>query len=418
MPGATDLETGVKQERALATWEADNSQMSGLVQPGAGPAAHKSMTAPGRNLQDGRQVGIKLGLCFGLLIAILMGTAYLALDRMQRMYAGLQADLDEGMLELQLAQDGIRYSDENSRIIMELFLVQQPEVIDQLLAHRAENSRKISALIPVLEKQCESDEEKRLLETVKETRSAYVDSYQRALNLLLVKKDRNAATDVMLERTYPTLLQYHEAWSQFERFQFDQVKDVAEKGKQHHATTRRVMLGLDFMVALLAGGIALIASRRVAHVVDSRIRVQREVHRLNAELEQRVTHRTLELQRTENRLRGSLGDLQEYTSRVETLNQLVELLQSCLTPEEGYRQAARVLAHFFPEGTLLMLNPSRNLLDLVCSWESHRLGRGLFPAKVAGPCARGAPTSRNRLTSACSAAMSIPRRPPATSAFP
>jgi diguanylate cyclase (GGDEF)-like protein len=137
------------------------------------------------------------------------------------------------------------------------------------------------------------------------------------------------------------------------------------------------MLGLDFMVALLAGGIALIATRRVARVVNSRIRTQQEVYRLNAELEQRVTQRTLALQRTENRLRGSLGELQEYTSRVETVNQLVELLQSCLTPEEGYQQASRVLEHFFPEGALLMLNPSRNVLDSVCSWGE--------PSPLAGP---------------------------------
>ena len=76
-----------------------------------------------------------------------------------------------------------------------------------------------------------------------------------------------------------------------------------------------------------------------------------------------MAERTLELRHTEGQLRGSLGELQEYTSRVETVNQLVELLQSCLTLDEAYQQAARVLQHFFPEGTLLMLNPSRNLLD-------------------------------------------------------
>jgi diguanylate cyclase (GGDEF)-like protein len=378
MSCAADLENGLKQEQALAAWEADDSQISGLGQPGAGPAAQRSALQTGRSLQDGRQVGIKLGLCFGLLIAILLGTAYLALDRMQRAYASLQAELDESMLELQLAQDGMRYSSENSRIIMELFLVRRPEVIDQLLAHRAENSRKITALIPLLEVHCASDKEKRLLRNVKETRAAYTDSYQQFLHLLLIDKNREAAAELMVAQTLPALFRYHSAWDEFAWFQFDEVKQVSDQGQQHHATTRRIMLGLDFMVALLTVGIALIATRRVARVVNSRIRMQQEVYRLNAELEQRVTQRTLALQRTENRLRGSLGELQEYTSRVETVNQLVELLQSCLTPEEGYQQAARVLEHFFPEGTLLMLNPSRNLLDLACSWGESSPRRGPF----------------------------------------
>jgi diguanylate cyclase (GGDEF)-like protein len=379
MSSAVDHANKLKQRWPVATWEPDDSTISSSTQLGAATATQPPVRPPGRSLQTGRQVGLQLGLSFGLLIAILLGVAYLALDRMQHIYASLQVELDESMLELRLAQDGLRYSSENSRIIMELFLVQRPEVIDQLLARRAENSRKIGDLIPLLEKQSESAEEKRLLETVKETRSVYVDSYQHALTLLLVKKDRNAATDVMLERTYPALLQYHAAWDEFARFQFDEVTEVSRQGQKHHETTRRIMLILDFMVALLAGGIAVVATRKVARVVNSRIRMQQEVYRLNAELEQRVIQRTLELQHTETRLRASLGELREYTGRVETVNQLVELLQSCLTPDEAYRQASRVLQHFFPEGALLMLNPSRNLLDVATSWGDASSRQGPFP---------------------------------------
>ena len=101
MPSTANLENGPKQERALAGWEAEDSQISGLIQPIGAPAAQPGAMPPARNLQDGRQVGIKLGLCFGLLIAILLGTACLALDRMQRMYATLQAELDESLVELQ-----------------------------------------------------------------------------------------------------------------------------------------------------------------------------------------------------------------------------------------------------------------------------------------------------------------------------
>jgi hypothetical protein len=229
MSRAADLGNGLKPEREFVPWDADDSQISGLIQPGGGPAAQPNAMWPGRGLQDGRQVGIKLGLCFGLLIAILLGTAYLALDRMQRAYASLQAELDESMLELQLAQDGMRYSSENSRIIMELFLVRRPEVIDQLLAHRAENSRKITALIPLLEVRCASDKEKRLLQTVKETRAAYTDSYQQFLHLLLIEKNREAAAELMVAQTLPALFRYHNAWDEFAWFQFDEVRKSASR---------------------------------------------------------------------------------------------------------------------------------------------------------------------------------------------
>ena len=313
-----------------------------------------------------------MGLSFGLLIAILLATAYLALDRTLRIYANLEEELTENLLKLQLGQEALRYSSENSRITMQIFLVQRPEVIVQLLVRRAENTRKISALMRLVEARRASDEEKQLLQTVKETRTVYVDSYQQVLRLLLAEKSRSAAAEIMVQQTTPAFFRYHAAWDEFARFQFDEIERINDRGKKQHAITRRIMLVLEIMVALLAGGIAIVATHQVARVVNSRIRMQQEVYKLNAKLEQRVTQRTQELQHTENQLRTSLGELQVYSGRVETVNKLVELLQSCLTLEEAYKQASHVLQRFFPEGALLMLNPSRNLLDV-----AGQLGKGI-----------------------------------------
>ncbi len=388
MPCAPKPGEPSKQGRSPALGQGDDSTSSGST--GLVRNTSKEEQAP-RPLQDGRQVGFKLGLCFALLIAFLLGAAYLALNYMQHMYAVLDARLKESMLELQLSQDGLRYSSENIRIIMEVFLVDRPEVVDQLLVQREENSRKISALMPLLEALCQSDEEKRLMAAVKETRAAYMESYQQTLHLLVGEKKRDAAQEVMVEQTIPALVRYHAAWEDFLRFQFDEVKDISEEGRKHHVTTRHVMLVLDLLVAILAAGIAFVATHNVERVVNSRIRVQREVYKLNAELEKRVAQRTQELQDTEDQLRASLGELRGYTSRVEAVNQLVELLQSCLTLAEAYQQAARVLQHFFPEGTLLMLNPSRNLLEVAAAWGEMSTRQGPFSPESCWALRKGRP---------------------------
>ena len=279
MPPNSELDEQPEKEQVLSLGQDDACTISGLTDPEDEhrPAAEKPIARPGPSLQDGRQVGLRLGLSFGLLIAILLGTAYLALNHMQRLYAGLDVTLNESMLELQLAQDGLRYSSENSRITMQVFLVRQKDVIDQLLARRAENTRKISAILPVLESHCASEQEKRLLETVKETRTVYVDSYQQALRLLLTEKNREAATEVMVQQTTPALFRYHAAWDEFVRFQFDEVENVGKRGEEHHATARRLMLALDLMVALLTVGIAIIATRKVALLMAARIQVEEKV---------------------------------------------------------------------------------------------------------------------------------------------
>ena len=376
MPSNSKLDEQPRQEPAGSPGQDDDPASSGLTSAEGDrrSAAGNPVPRPGPSLQDGRQVGLRLGLSFGLLIALLLGTAYLAVNHMQGIYAELEGTLNDAMLGVRLAQEGLRYSSENSRITMQVFLVKQQDVIDQLLARRAENTKKISAILPILQSRCDSEQEKQLLAMVKETRDPYVASYQRALYLLLTDKNREAATELMVQQTTPALFRYHAAWDEFVRFQFDQVQQVSQQSRQEHAKARHIMWSVALMMLALTGAIALLSARRVARVVTSRIRVQEEVHKLNLELERRVAERTQALQRTQDRLRGSLEELQEYTTRVEMVNQLVELLQSCLTLEEAYQQASRVLQHFFPKGTLLMLNPSRNLLDAAARW-----GEGAAP---------------------------------------
>jgi diguanylate cyclase (GGDEF)-like protein len=367
-----------KKGPTLAFAHAGDSITGGLTEPGSSLGPERYKPQPDRDLHSSRQAGRKLVLWFGLLIVILLGTAYLALDRMQRMNIGAERTLDESLLKLQLGQEALRYSSENSRITLELFLVQRAEIVDELLARREENSRRVSALLPVLEAQCESSEEKRLLEAVKQAREPYTKSYKRTLQLLLTEKEKAAAIDVMLEETNPALFRYHAAWDGFLRLQQDRGRSASEQMRQHEAIAWRIMLVFIFVMGVVAGGIAWGSVRKVARVANSRIRVQHEVSKLNAELEQRVTERTMELQRIEDQLRSSLEQLQGYTSRVETVNQLVELLQSCLTLDEAYQQASRVLQHFFPQGALLMLNPSRNLLDVAAAWGAVPAWQGPF----------------------------------------
>jgi ABC-type multidrug transport system fused ATPase/permease subunit len=317
-------------------------------------------------------------MSFALLIIILLGTAYLTLQRMQRMNASAQDTLNEGLLELRLGQEALRYSNENSRITMQIFLLQRQEEIDGLLARRAENTRQISSLLAALQPHCQSAEEKRLLEKVKQTRGLYVDSYRRALHLLLTEKNRAAATEVMVQETTPALDRYHAAWDEFLRFQKEQVSLASEQSEQRNATGRRITLVFILLMGVLAVAIAWLATRKVAREVTSRIRMQEKVSELNSELEHRVAQRTQELARTHSQLRGSLEELQEYTKEIEAINELVELLQSCLTLDEARQQASRVLQQFFPSGAILMLNPSRNLLEVVLSWGAAAGKQGPF----------------------------------------
>ncbi len=98
-------------------------------------------------LKNSRQIGIRLGMAFALLIGIFLGTGHWAARRVLRTDLDVQETLARSTAKLQLAQEVLGYSSENSRITMQLFLLKKTGLIDELLARRAENTKRISKLI-------------------------------------------------------------------------------------------------------------------------------------------------------------------------------------------------------------------------------------------------------------------------------
>src|SRR5947209_10577624 len=135
-----------------------------------------------------QNIGVKLGAVFSFLIVVLVGVGWLGLNRMAQIDADMEKVVNSRWDKVQLSWQALNYSTLNNRITMEIFLLKEKEEIDPLLARRAENSEKISDLIGKLEAGLESDKERELLAATKETRTPYVESYKRALDLLVNQK--------------------------------------------------------------------------------------------------------------------------------------------------------------------------------------------------------------------------------------
>ena len=197
--------------------------------------------------------------------------------------------------KLQLSREALRLSNRNSRITMEIFLVQDRAQTNLLLARRAENTKKITALVAEITSRCESAEERQRLSAVGATRKPYVDSYLRALHLLVDERKRDVAVAVMVNETLPALVKYHAAWEEFVDFQRDQMIIANKQAEVEYAKARRLAYLLIVLAVGFALAIALFTTRETAREIATRIDAQKEVSKLNAGLEERVMQRTSEL---------------------------------------------------------------------------------------------------------------------------
>ena len=234
-------------------------------------------------------------MAFGGLIAILLGIGQLGLRRMQAIDQTLSNITGRQSTNLELARRALMLSNINSRITMEILLVENRALVETLLATKAQNSKEITRLVEESEKRCESEEEKQLLSAVKRTRKPYVESYLRAIYLLVDEGKHDAAEAVIVNETLPALLKYHAAWDDFVEFQKNEEDAAVKQARVEYATARRLASLLIWLAVGLAIVIALYVTRETAREIAARIEAKNEVSKLNADLEKRVLRRTSEL---------------------------------------------------------------------------------------------------------------------------
>jgi PAS domain S-box-containing protein len=298
-----------------------------------------------------QKIGIRLGMAFGVLVIILMGIGYMGLNRMAQIGANLNEVLARET-KLQLSRTAMNYSNRNSRITMEI-LLQGDKPAPQLLTEKTDNSRRVSELIEQIESQCDTDREKKLLATIKQLRASYTQSYLRVLQLYGDEHKRDTAR-AMAQETLQTLFAYHAAWSQFVKFQMEQVDQAAKESRAHYAATRRVVLSLIVLAGVTAVGISTFATRKTAQEMATRMRAENEINTLNLELEQRVAQRTSELAAANKRLTTEIQEHNQAETRrrqaEERCHKIVEeaiigIFQS--TPDRRYLRVNPAMAHMF-----------------------------------------------------------------------
>src|SRR5436305_1159716 len=95
-------------------------------------------------------LGVRLGVCFALLIAMLVAIGALGLRQLRQLDKNLEEIVNQEWVKVQLSKRAQSYSNLNSRITMQVFIMDDQEEIKALLAQRTKNSAEISNLIETL----------------------------------------------------------------------------------------------------------------------------------------------------------------------------------------------------------------------------------------------------------------------------
>jgi diguanylate cyclase (GGDEF)-like protein len=98
------------------------------------------------------------------------------------------------------------------------------------------------------------------------------------------------------------------------------------------------------------------------------------------------------LQETLEKLKGTVREVEQRNRHITLLNELTDLLQSCLTPKEAHDSIAHFIPQLFPcsSGTLFVLNPRRGLLlEAAAGWGEVQSDEQVFTADSCWALRRG-----------------------------
>jgi diguanylate cyclase (GGDEF)-like protein len=99
-------------------------------------------------------------------------------------------------------------------------------------------------------------------------------------------------------------------------------------------------------------------------------RQDRQLRQQQESLTEEVAHRTDELVRANSQLTSSVARVEHYAGQIAQLTALVQLLQSCVTPDEVFDVMQDAIPRLFPDdsGAVTILESSGKVMEVMATW--------------------------------------------------
>jgi diguanylate cyclase (GGDEF)-like protein len=149
--------------------------------------------------------------------------------------------------------------------------------------------------------------------------------------------------------------------------------------------TVKELAGIDFQstkgneLKILVNSFHIMVKTISNHITE-RERAERALKRHKDTLEELVTERTTELERSNSKLTQTVKELEWRTNEILLLNKLGDLLHACDTEKETYQIVINICRQLFPQdsGYLCIFDDTQRVLRIVSSWGKSAPGDSEF----------------------------------------
>jgi diguanylate cyclase (GGDEF)-like protein len=208
----------------------------------------------------------RLALTSAAVIALTLGVGTHGLIRMRDLNETTIRITHERFSKVRVAQRGVQKLNENSRVVLHLFVVADRNEFNRQLARQAETSREITELCALFEQRIDSAEERDLFDQVKSARARYAGLRAGAEGALQAG-ERIAAQSLIEREVLPALDSYIAAWNALLDLESRRLDEATREAAAGYARTRLVAIGLFGLAAIIGTFLAVVVTRRITRPI-------------------------------------------------------------------------------------------------------------------------------------------------------
>jgi len=201
------------------------------------------------------RIGLRLGLGFGFVLALLAIVATLSYVRVGQISDEIEDMVNDKFPKTVQANDIIDQVNIVARATRNALLLSKPEDAQRELERIPAASKIISERIDSLEKTVTSEEGKKVLDTMTEMRKAYRDDLAK-LRELIGSGKRQEAADLLMGNMRKSQADYLASITKLIDFQTALMSKAGKEAEASAEQTQTLILALSIMAALLAAGFA------------------------------------------------------------------------------------------------------------------------------------------------------------------
>ncbi|MBI3806873.1 MAG: MCP four helix bundle domain-containing protein, partial [Nitrospirae bacterium] len=222
------------------------------------------------------KIGVRLGLAFAVMVAILVGVGWLGIDRMEVINGKLDRVIKVQWGKIDLIQKSVERVNDNAQIAFELVIIKDPVAIAELERSQNKNKEEITALLKDIEGRLYTEKGKALFAEVRDRRVVFVESFGR-VRKLLSEGNLEGAREVAVKEMVPANERFMDAWKAFGAFQVDLMNEDAKAATKAYEAARNLLFLIIGMAIFFAIGVGIFVTRSLTVPMERLVEVTKKV---------------------------------------------------------------------------------------------------------------------------------------------